>query len=315
VALMKLGSRGSPLALAQSHMVAAMLAKASGRPVENFPIQSFTTTGDKVTGRLEDAGGKGLFTKELDEALLDKRIDAAIHSMKDLPTAMPPGIALAAVPAREDPRDGFVSLSARSLADLPPGAMLGTASLRRQAQALHLRPDLTVKLLRGSVQTRLARIEKGDFDATFLAMAGLTRLGLTQHVSSTVAVEDMPPACCQGALAITCREDDMPTRMALLHINQPELEFVTSVERAFLGALDGSCRTPIGGLATLEDGGRLRFIGEVLTADGKTRWRRDETVTLGADAAEACEKMGRRIGEDIRAEAGDAYPITSLRGW
>jgi hydroxymethylbilane synthase len=312
---MKLGSRGSPLALAQSHMVAAMLAKASGRTVENFPIQSFTTTGDKVTGRLEDAGGKGLFTKELDEALLDKRIDAAIHSMKDLPTVMPPGIALAAVPAREDPRDGFVSLSAARLADLPRGAVLGTASLRRQAQALHLRPDLTVKLLRGSVQTRLARIEQGDFDATFLALAGLTRLGLMQHVSSTVAVDQMPPACCQGALAITCREDDMPTRMALLHINQPELEFVTSVERAFLGALDGSCRTPIGGLATLEDGGRLRFIGEVLTADGKMRWRRDETITLGADAAAACEQLGRRIGDAIRAEAGDAYPITSLRGW
>lgn len=312
---LNLGSRGSPLALAQSHMVAGLLAKASGRAVEAFPIQTFTTSGDKVQGRLEEAGGKGLFTKELDEALLDKRIDAAIHSMKDLPTQMPPGIVLAAVPGREDPRDAFISLGAASLADLPEGAVLGTASLRRQAQALHQRPDLNVKLLRGSVQTRLARIADGQFDATFLALAGLTRLGLTRHVRSIVDADAMPPACCQGALAITCREDDMPTRMALLHLNQPELEFVTSTERAFLGALDGSCRTPIGGLATLE-GGTLRFTGEVLSADGKQRWRRSQAIALGADAASACEALGRGIGEAIRAEAGDAYPVTGMRdGW
>jgi hydroxymethylbilane synthase len=228
---------------------------------------------------------------------------------------MPPGITLAAVPAREDPRDAFISLGAASLRELPEGAVLGTASLRRQAQALHLRPDLTVKLLRGSVQTRLARIADGQFDATFLALAGLTRLGLTQHVRGIVDADDMPPACCQGALAITCREDDMPTRMALLTINQPALELRTSTERAFLDALDGSCRTPIGGLATLE-GGLLTFLGEVLSADGRQRWRRRETIRLDGDAAAACERLGRTLGEAIRAEAGDAYPVTGMRdGW
>ena len=310
---MKLGSRGSPLALAQTHMVAAMLAQASGRPVEQFPISTFTTSGDRIQGRLEEAGGKGLFTKELDEALLDKRIDAAIHSMKDLPTRMPPGIALAAVPAREDPRDGFISLKAASLAELPKGAVLGTASLRRQAQALHLRPDLQVKLLRGSVQTRLDKIAAGDFDATFLAMAGLTRLGLTQHVRSLSDLHEMPPAACQGALAITCREDDMQTRMALIALNRPELEFVTGAERAFLDALDGSCRTPIAALATIA-GNSLTLLGEVLTPDGTRRWRKEGSVTL--DAEGAAEALGRRLGLAIREEAGAAYPTQMPRpGW
>src|SRR5882757_462812 len=191
--LLNLGSRGSPLALAQSRLVAAMLAKNAGEAVTDFPIESFMTSGDQIQGRLQEAGGKGLFTKELDEALLDGRIDAAIHSMKDLPTRMPPGIVLACVPSREDPRDGFIAMTAKTVMDLAPGATVGTASLRRQAQTLHARPDLKVELLRGRVETRLAKIESGAFDATYLALAGLRRLGLENHAASIVDAKQCRP--------------------------------------------------------------------------------------------------------------------------
>ncbi len=313
---LKLGSRGSPLALAQSRMVAAMLARAARSQDGAFPIQAFTTSGDRIQDRLlQDAGGKGLFTKELDEALLDRRIDAAIHSMKDLPTRLPDGIVLAAVPAREDPRDGFISPRARGLNDLPKGAVLGTASLRRQAQALHLRPDLVVKPLRGSVETRLRKIEEGQFDATFLAMAGLTRLGLTRHAAGVIEARDMPPAPCQGALAVTCRQDDAAARALLARISVKDLEVTVAAERAFLAALDGSCRTPIAALATLESG-QIHFLGEVLTPDGKHRWRREDTVALGDDPALAAEALGNRLGREIAAAAGDAYRTHfSDRGW
>src|SRR3954467_12365351 len=216
---MKLGSRGSPLALAQSHQVAALLAESSGTDPKAFPIETFMTSGDRLAGRLQDQGGKGLFTKELDEALLDGRIDCAIHSMKDLPTRMPAGIVLAAVPAREDPRDAFIATRANGLMELPAGATVGTASLRRQAQTLHLRPDLRVELLRGRVETRLAKIESGTFDATYLALAGLRRLGLEQHATAIVDPTAMPPAPGQGALAITCRSDDAATSARLSPLN------------------------------------------------------------------------------------------------
>jgi hydroxymethylbilane synthase len=303
----RLGSRGSPLALTQTKLVAAVLARATGSSESGFPIQSFTTSGDRIQDRLLlEAGGKGLFTKELDEALLDRRIDAAVHSMKDLPTRLPDGIVLAAVPSREDPRDAFICPKARSLTDLPRGAVLGTASLRRQAQALHLRPDLSVEPLRGSVETRLKRIEEGKFDATFLAMAGLTRLGLVHHAAGIIDSEDMPPAPCQGALAITCRADDAAARELLARISVPELEIATGAERAFLTALDGSCRTPIGALATL-NGTELSFLGEVLTPDGKHRWRRNGTAPLGDAPMQAAETLGYRLGAEIAAAAGDAY--------
>ncbi len=313
---LRLGSRGSPLALAQSRMVAAMLARASRGEDGAFPIESFTTSGDRIQDRLlQEAGGKGLFTKELDEALLDRRIDAAIHSMKDLPTRLPDGIVLAAVPAREDPRDGFISPSARGLNDLPKGAVLGTASLRRQAQALHLRPDLVVKPLRGSVETRLRKIEDGLFDATFLAMAGLTRLGLTQHAAGVIETRDMPPAPCQGALAVTCREDDAAARALLARISVKDLEVTAAAERAFLAALDGSCRTPIAALAT-RNGGTIHFLGEVLTPDGRQRWRREDAIALGDEPVRTAEALGHRLGHAIAAEAGDAYRAHfGDRGW
>ena len=312
--MIKWGSRGSPLAMTQSGTVTTKLAKATGEA--EGPIESFVTSGDRIADRrLQDAGGKGLFTKELDEALLDGRIDAAIHSLKDLPTVMPDGIALAAIPSREDPRDAFVSHKAKGLMDLPQGAVVGTASLRRQAQTLHLRPDLKIVTLRGSIQTRLKRMNEGVMDATFLALAGLTRMGLQGHVTSLIDVEDMPPAPGQGALAVTCRADDTKTRELLATITVPEFEIAVAAERGFLHALDGSCRTPIGALARISNG-MLHFLGEILTPDGETRWRREETTALSGDAIGDAAAFGRRIGAQIRAEAGETF-IQSLekRGW
>jgi hydroxymethylbilane synthase len=312
--MIKLGTRGSPLALTQCRLVAALLARSSGESLDDFPLESFITSGDQLKDqKLQDAGGKGLFTKELDEALLDRRIDAAVHSMKDLPTRLPDGLVLAAVPAREDPRDAFISHKAKSLKDLPQGAVVGTASLRRQAQALHLRPDLKIVVLRGSVETRLKKLETGAIDATFLALAGLSRLSLTAHATSLVDDHEMPPAPGQGALAITCRADEANIRALLAKISVPASEIAVAAERGFLEALDGSCRTPIGALATIKDD-RLSFLGEILSPDGVKRWRREDAITLGGQAAATA--LGRKLGAAIRAEAGEAF-IQSLekRGW
>ncbi|MGE3143065.1 MAG: hydroxymethylbilane synthase, partial [Hyphomonadaceae bacterium] len=212
--LFRIGARGSPLSMIQARRIQARLAVALGVPAAEIdarlPVAAFTTTGDRIQDRtLTEAGGKGLFTKELDEALIGGGLDLAVHSAKDLPTRLPDGVALAAIPEREDPRDAFIARGgARRVQDLPHGAVLGTASLRRQAQALFLRGDLQTRTLRGNVETRLRKIEAGAFDATFLALAGLRRLGLETHASGVIAIEDMPPAAGQGALAITARSDD-----------------------------------------------------------------------------------------------------------
>ncbi len=301
---MIIGSRGSPLALTQARQVAAMLAAQAGdADASTFTIESFMTSGDRLQGRLQEQGGKGLFTKELDEALLDGRIDCAVHSMKDLPTRLPEGIVLACVPAREDPRDGFIATRAKTLAALPEGATIGTASLRRQAQTLHLRPDLKVELLRGRVETRLAKIESGAFDATYLALAGLKRLNLEQHIASIVDVDAMPPAPAQGALAITARANDVRTLTLLTPLNIAQYNIATATERSFLAALDGSCRTPIAALARLKDG-KLDFVGEVLTPDGKHRWRRQAQCAATLEDGIA---LGARLGGEIRVEAGALY--------
>jgi len=309
---MKIGTRGSPLALTQTKMVAGLLARATGKDIAEFPLESFVTSGDRLKDqRLQDAGGKGLFTKELDEALLDGRIDIAVHSMKDLPTHLPDGIVLAAVPEREDPRDAFISHKAKSLKELPEGAVVGTASLRRQAQALHLRPDLKMVILRGSVETRLKKLQSGAIDATFLALAGLKRLGLADHATSLIDSDDMPSAPGQGALAITCRSDDKDARDMLAKISVAQSEIAVAAERGFLTALDGSCRTPIGALATVK-AGTLHLVGEVLSPDGKQHWRREDSISLPGDAV----ALGMKLGKAIRAEAGEAF-IQSLekRGW
>ncbi len=308
-----LGSRGSPLALTQAELVGSMLRERTGA---DFSVSSFTTSGDRIQDRLlQEAGGKGLFTKELDEALLDGRIDAGVHSMKDLPTRLPDGIVLACVPAREDPRDAFISPHANSVMDLKPGATVGTASLRRQAQTLHLRPDLKVAMLRGRVETRLARIESGAFDATYLALAGLRRLGLQHHAAGVVDSAAMPSAPGQGALAVTARADDERTLALLAPLNVTEHAIATTAERAFLLALDGSCRTPIAALARVADG-QITFLGEVLTPDGQHCWRRTASATLGADAMATARELGLRLGAEIRAEAGPLYQAHfGDRGW
>lgn len=304
--LFRIGARGSPLSTAQTGQVRARIAAALGVAEARLELVLITTSGDTIQDRrLIEAGGKGLFTKELDEALLDGRIDMAVHSLKDLPTKLPPGIALACVPERKDPRDAFVSLRAKALADLPAGADVGTASLRRQAQTLFTRPDLGVVTLRGNVDTRLRKLQDGVADATYLAVSGLTRLGLADRISSIVDPNDMPPACCQGALAITTRDDDARTRDMLAPLEDANARVEIEAERAFLDALDGSCRTAIGALARRQ-GDTLSFIGEALTPDGVSRWRRSESIALGPDAIADARTLGLRLGREIRAEAGDA---------
>jgi hydroxymethylbilane synthase len=306
---LRIGARGSQLSLTQTQWVRAWLAEANGAALEALPVTAITTSGDRQQeGRLIEAGGKGLFTKELDEALLDGRIDIGVHSLKDLPTRLPDGIVLACVPVREDPRDAFVSLKAETLAALPAGAVIGTASLRRQAQVLFMRPDVRVVTLRGNVDTRLKKLERGDADATFLALAGLKRLGLQARASSLIDPHETPPAACQGALAITARADDATTLAALAKIEHAPTRTEIEAERAFLLALDGSCRTPIAALARC-DGARLSFIGETLTPNGKRRWRREETIELGAYAIAQARELGARLGHSIRDEAGDAIVL------
>ncbi len=299
--LFRIGARGSKLSLAQTELVRAALAAKLGDVLEIVPI---VTSGDRIQDRLLiEAGGKGLFTKELDEALRDGRIDLAVHSLKDLPTRLPDDIALACVPTREDPRDAFVSLKAKTLRDLAPGAVVGTASLRRQAQALHARRDINVVTLRGNVDTRLAKLEAGDADATFLALAGLKRLGLQDRAASLVDPDEMPPAACQGALAITTRTDDARIRDALASYEDATARLEIEAERAFLEALDGSCRTPIGALARVS-GAQMSFTGETLTPNGARSWRRRATIEV-RDVA-AARALGARLGHEIRDEAGDA---------
>lgn len=304
--LLRIGARGSKLSLAQTGQTRARLAVALGVDEAELEIIPIVTSGDRIQDRrLIEAGGKGLFTKELDEALRDGRIDIGVHSLKDLPTQLPPGIALACVPEREDPRDAFVSPHAGALADLPPGAIIGTASLRRQAQALYARPELRVVTLRGNVETRLQRLAEGVAQATFLALAGLKRLGMESRAASLIDPQEMPPAACQGALAITARDADARVRDMLARIEAPVARIEIEAERAFLHALDGSCRTAIGALARYENG-VLAFVGEALRADGAQRWRRAQTLETGADAIAHARALGAELGQDIREEAGDA---------
>ena len=307
--LFRIGARGSKLSLAQTGQTRARLAAKLGLNEDAFEIVPIVTSGDRIQDRtLIEAGGKGLFTKELDEALLDGRIDLAVHSLKDLPTRLPDGIELACVPEREDPRDAFVSLKAKSLSDLPPGATVGTASLRRQAQVLFARRDIKVSVLRGNVDTRLAKLEAGEADATFLALAGLKRIGLESRATSLVDPQETPPAACQGAIAITARSNDTRVLDALLRCENGDARIEIEAERAFLDALDGSCRTPIGALARV-NGAQMTFVGETLTPDGTRRWRRDKTIAISGDAFALARNLGRRLGHEIRDEAGDAIEL------
>ncbi len=300
--ILRIGTRGSPLALAQAHEIRGRLAArhAELAPDGAVEIVVIKTTGDAILDRaLAEVGGKGLFTKEIDEAQLDGRVDLAVHSMKDVPTWLPDGLVLPCMPEREDPRDVFVSDKAPSLADLPAGSLVGTASLRRQAQVLARRPDLRVGTFRGNVQTRLRKLAGGEADATLLALAGLNRLGMAEVVTEVIGTDVLLPAVGQGAIGITCRADDRRALDFLAPLNhQPTLTRVTA-ERALLAALDGSCRTPIAGLAELADDGGLSLRGLVARPDGSALW---ETARQGA--AGDAEAMGRDAGEELLAAAG-----------
>jgi hydroxymethylbilane synthase len=294
--ILVIGTRGSPLALAQAHETQDRLVAAHGWAVENLPLSIIKTTGDAIQDRpLSEAGGKGLFTRELDIALLEGSIDLAVHSAKDLPTALPEGIAIAGFLPREDVRDAFIGRRFKSLRDLPPGAVVGSASLRRQAQVRRLRPDLQVTLLRGNVQTRLAKLERGEVDATLLAMAGLRRLGLTDHVTTILDTDDFLPAVGQGAIAVAIRADDERVRQALDPILDAPTGHALAAERAFLTILDGSCRTPIAGHARLV-GDELEIRGLVLRPDGSECL---ETARRGSPADAVA--LGRDAGSELRS--------------
>jgi len=297
----RIGTRGSPLALAQAKETAKLLTAGGGRAVdpEIVPIR---TSGDVITNRpLIAAGGKGLFTKEIDEALLAGRLDIAVHSAKDMPTQLPEGLVIAACLKREDVRDAFLSPVAMRLADLPRGAVLGTSSLRRKALALRQRPDLKVVDLRGNVETRVKKLAEGKADATFLALAGLRRLGLEDRATSLVEAHKWLPALGQGTIAIMTREGDDRTRALVAAIDHRDTSIALVAERAFLAVLDGSCRTPIGGLATLE-GDSLVFRGVIVKPDGSEA---HETEKRGPSGE--AEKVGAEAGAELAGRGGPDF--------
>jgi hydroxymethylbilane synthase len=291
-----IGTRGSPLALRQAHEVEDRLAAALGSDRAQLPLSVIKTTGDAIQDRpLSEAGGKGLFTKELDTALIEGAIDVAVHSAKDLPTRLPDGLVIAGYLAREDVRDAFISGVAESIAALPRGAMLGSASLRRQAQVRRARPDIEVTLLRGNVGTRFAKVESGAVAATLLAVAGLKRLGLLARVTAILDTDEFLPAVGQGAIAIMTRADDARTCEFVGRILDPATGIAVAAERAFLAVLDGSCRTPIAGHARVSDG-TVSFRGLVLRPDGSDCVE----VARSAPAADAA-RMGEDAGRDLKA--------------
>ncbi|MEM6487293.1 MAG: hydroxymethylbilane synthase [Pseudomonadota bacterium] len=299
---LRIGTRGSPLALAQAEETRDRLMAAHDLPAEAFEIVTIRTTGDAVQDRaLSAIGGKGLFTLEIEEQLLAGQIDIAVHSMKDMPTVLPDGLALVALLPREDVRDAFVSPRHAGIAALPAGAVVGTSSLRRKAQLLHRRPDLTVVEFRGTVQTRMRKLSDGVAEATFLACAGLKRLALMDTIRTPIEPEEMLPAVAQGAIGIEARTDDTRVADLLAAIHDAPTAARVAAERAFLAVLDGSCRTPIGGLA-VHDGGEIWFRGEIIRPDGGAR-HTAERRAAPADAAAAA----REAGEELKARGGAGF--------
>jgi hydroxymethylbilane synthase len=297
--ILRIGSRGSPLAMVQAREVAGRLAKACGLAPERIEIKAIRTTGDIVVDRpLAEAGGKGLFTKEIEEALLSGAIDLAVHSSKDMPTFLPDGLMLAAFLPREDARDAFISRKAKSIHDLPYGATAGTASPRRQALLKRLRPDLAIVPLRGNVETRLRKIENGDADATVLALAGLKRLGLVAAATAVLDLDEFLPAVGQGAIGIETRDNDDKTRALVDAINDADTATALAAERAFLAVLDGSCRTPIAGHARVS-GGVVRFRGLIAKTDGS------EALEVSREGASAdAAALGADAGRELKSRAG-----------
>ncbi len=299
---LRIGTRGSELALTQAREVRDRLVQAGVRKDTEIEIEVIRTTGDRITDRpLADLGGKGLFTKEIEEQLIDGRIDLAVHSAKDMPTQLPAGLELSAFLPRQDPRDAFICNTVASIEALPAGAVVGTASLRRQALVRRYRPDLQVTTLRGNVGTRLRKLADGAIDATLLALAGLNRLDQADAATQPLDLDTFPPAPGQGAICIESRVGDEVVRAAIAPLKHGETETVLAAERAFLAALDGSCRTPLAGHATV-DGGVLRFHGLVISPDGG----QVHEVRRDADVGEA-EAVGRDAGEELRAVAGAGF--------
>jgi hydroxymethylbilane synthase len=297
--VLRIGTRGSRLALAQANEVRDRLAGIHGGTPEQMNLKIIRTSGDLIRDRpLAEIGGKGLFTKEIEQALLAGSIDAAVHSAKDMPTVLPSGLVIAAVPPREDARDVFVSLKAPTLCDLPRGATVGTASLRRQALVRMLRPDLSVVSIRGNVETRLAKLQAGAFDAIVLALAGLKRLGIADMATAVLEVEEFLPAAGQGTLAIEARADDARVLSFLRVLNDPASASTLSAERAFLAALEGSCRTPIAAHAVLRVD-RLYFRGLIAKPDGSKHF----AIERHGSAADAV-LIGTDAGRELRAQAG-----------
>jgi len=303
---LKIGTRASPLALWQADFAQDQLIEAWGALAEpeRLSIVEVTTTGDKIQDRpLAEVGGKGVFTKELDAALFDGRIDMAVHSMKDVPTWLPDGIVLAAILPRADVREVLVSPKADSIEGLPQGAVIGTTSLRRQAQAMTKRPDLRTTLFRGNVQTRLRKLEEGAADATFLAYAGLERLCMLEVATAVLEPDEMLPAVGQGAVGITCRADDAPVIELLAAVDHAPSRLCVDAERAMLAVLDGSCRTPIAGLAELSEGGEtIRIRGFLAWPDGHAGWSGERSGPASEAAA-----LARDLGAELRAKAGDDF--------
>lgn len=305
---LKIGTRGSPLALAQARETQARIAAAFDLAPEAFEIVPIKTTGDMVQDRpLKEIGGKGLFTREIEEALAKGRIDIAVHSMKDMPVAQPEGLCLDCFLPREDVRDAFVSSVASGIAALPEGAVVGTSSLRRRAQLAHRRPDLTIVEFRGNVQTRMRKLQDGVAAATFLAMAGLNRLGLAHLACGPIEPEEMLPAVAQGAIGVERRARDTRAGALLEAIHDGPTGIRLAAERAYLAVLDGSCQTPIAGLAEIE-GGMLRLRGEILRPDGSEVLRDAATAPVEDAAA-----LGREIGGRLKARAGaDFFTVAGI---
>jgi len=298
----RIGTRGSPLALIQAEEVRRRLAAAHGAATDDIEIVAISTGGDRIQDKpLSALGGKGMFTREIEEALFSGAIDIAVHSSKDVAAALPDGLILPVFLEREDVRDAFVSLTAPNLDDLPKGARLGTSSLRRAAQMKRYRPDLEIVPFRGNVDTRLEKLARGLADATLLAAAGLSRLGRLDRATALLDPERFPPAPAQGAIALEIRGDEPRSRDLVLPLDHAETHVAVVAERAFLRELDGSCRTPIGAYSVLA-GSRLTLIGEILAPDGSQRFRGEESGSIDEP-----ESIGRTLGRRLIDEAGPDF--------
>lgn len=299
---LRIGTRGSMLALAQAHLTRRRLAMAHQVGEDEIEIRVISTSGDRITDRpLSEVGGKGLFSREIEVALAAREIDLGVHSSKDLASELPEGLTLAAFLEREDVRDAFISLAHPTLADLPEGARLGSSSIRRAAQMLRARPDLEIVPFRGNVDTRLAKLEAGIADATLLAAAGLNRLGKADRITALLDPREFLPAPAQGAIGIEIRSDDQRTRDLVAVLDHPDTATAIAAERGLLGTLDGSCRTPIGAF-TEWNGEGISLTAEILSPNGR-EWHRDTESGPAADAA----LIGARLGARLLEQAGPDF--------